>query len=1120
MLADAASREANLKAINHVLNKKLKAVTSQLPPKLVRAAKRLDSARVMLKSKLSASEGDNAPYAEDLELIKNSGIFDEAFYLSRFPDVALSSMEPAVHYLLYGAAEGRDPNPLFDTAHYVSQCPELKESKANPLLHYLKGGCDKFDPNPLFSVGYYRKQLDEPVSNLLQHYLQVGALEGINPSVLFETRFYLESNFDVARANINPLVHYILVGAYEGRKPHVLFDPEYYFSGTQNSFLPRFPLVAEDEKNLPLIEKFYTHAYLICEGLPKPPRANPLIHFLSADRKHVRDTHPLFSSKYYERRYQDVQSFKGPLIFHYLQYGRKDMRQPHPLFDPAYYLGQYPQLAESNVDLLVHFLTKGGQDKANPNPYFDSAFYLKTYPDVGSENPLLHYVNKGANQRRLPNEKFDPQFYVSQYDDVATSGFEPLTHYICYGVAENRPQNLLEFEHKRVKRLGQEMAVENTLAKDAPIVFTPLDKPDVSIIIPIYGQLDYTLKCLRALSCHQSKQFFEVIVVDDQSPDNSFEVLNAISGLKLIQAKQNGGFVLSCNLGASVARGDYLVFLNNDTEVQAGWLDELIDTFEMHPNAGLVGSQLLYPNGRLQEAGGIIYQDGSAANFGRNDDFTKPEYNYVRSVDYCSGASIAIPKQLFFEVGEFDTHYVPAYAEDVDLAFQVRKVGKDVLYQPLSKVIHFEGISSGTDTSTGVKAYQVTNLAKIKERWAEEITTHPRKGSAPYFERDRSAYKKALIIDSFTPKPDQDAGSALTFEWIQSLKSWGYHCTYVPMQNFRHEGKYTKDLQRIGVKCIYPPHFKTSVKFLETLADEFDLILIFRITVFSRYIEAIKNACPSAKILFHTIDLHYLRYEREAQMEPTPANRLRAVEWKEKELSAISQSDCSILVSPVEKEVVHKELPAANIKVIPLSAQLSPITRPFNERKDILFIGGFAHPPNIGAVEYFVREVFPLVKAKLPDVRFFVLGAHPPKRVLRLAGFDVIVTGHVEDLSEYFGHCRLSVAPLQVGAGMKGKVLSSLAFGLPCVVTPVAAEGIGLEDGKNILIGGTSKELAKQVVALYTDPELWSSIASNGLRFIEENYTPEHNKAEFGSILRELGLPAGAEVPKVPLATS
>jgi GT2 family glycosyltransferase len=212
--------------------------------------------------------------------------------------------------------------------------------------------------------------------------------------------------------------------------------------------------------------------------------------------------------------------------------------------------------------------------------------------------------------------------------------------------------------------------------------------------------------------------------LDDASDDGTPGVLAALPGVRHLRNEANLGFLESCNRAAGEARGAYLLFLNNDTEVQEGWLDSMVALFGADERAGLVGAKLLFPDGRLQEAGGIVWRDGSAHHRGRYDDPRRPEYNHVREVDYCSGACLLIESSLFRALGGFDTRYAPAYYEDTDLAFRVRHAGKKVLYQPQAVVVHHEGVSNGTDTRSGIKAHQVANQAKFRERWRKELEAY------------------------------------------------------------------------------------------------------------------------------------------------------------------------------------------------------------------------------------------------------------------------------------------------------------------------------------------------------------------------------------------------------------
>ena len=220
--------------------------------------------------------------------------------------------------------------------------------------------------------------------------------------------------------------------------------------------------------------------------------------------------------------------------------------------------------------------------------------------------------------------------------------------------------------------------------------------------------------------------------MDDGSEDETQALLKRWEGsssrlnLKVLRNRSNIGFTASCNRGAGAAKGDLLVFLNDDTLPQIGWLSALLRTFRDHPNVGAVGGKLLYPDGSVQEAGNIVFDDGSGANFGRGDYCADdPLYSYVREVDYCSAALLATPRKLFDEIGGFDERYSPAYYEDTDYCFAVRRRGHSVLYQPHSVVVHTEGATSGTDVTSGVKRYQVVNQSKFVEKWEKELREQP-----------------------------------------------------------------------------------------------------------------------------------------------------------------------------------------------------------------------------------------------------------------------------------------------------------------------------------------------------------------------------------------------------------
>lgn len=634
----------------------------------------------------------------------------------------------------------------------------------------------------------------------------------------------------------------------------------------------------------------------------------------------------------------------------------------------------------------------------------------------------------------------------------------------------------------------------------APFSLPTSSTPRASIVIPVFGAFAHTLACLRAITAHPAIAAFEVIVVDDASPDDSLANLRAIDGIRVHARNANGGFIAACNDGASLARGDVLVFLNNDTVPQPGWLDALLDTFDAHPDAGLVGAKLLYPDGRLQEAGGVVFADGSGWNYGRFDDPGDCRYAHLRDADYVSGAAIAIPRTLFERLGGFDLRYAPAYYEDTDLALAVRAAGLRVLVQPASLVVHDEGTTSGTDVNTGPKAAQVRNQAVFAGKWRDALAKHLPAGSVPTPALLHRRQRQVLVIDALTPQPDRDSGSLRLVNLMRLLIEEGAHVVFMPA-NRCSDGAYTSALQRMGVECWHAPYAARFPSWLREHGPRFDVALVSRHYVAGEMLPLLREYAPNARVLFDTVDLHYLRERRAAELAGDAAALRAAMRTRELELALIRDADATLVVSEVERALLAIDAPGADVRVLSNLHREAPQGPAWSQRDGLLFVGGFRHPPNVDAVMWFAREVFPRIRATQPSLGFDCVGGDVPPEIAQLADIPgVRIHGHVPDLQPLLDGARVSIAPLRYGAGVKGKVNQAMAHGLPVVATSAAVEGMHLRDGEDVLVADDAAAFAGAVRRLHGDDALWSRLSANGRDNVARHFSLDAARA----VVREL----------------
>ena len=341
-----------------------------------------------------------------------------------------------------------------------------------------------------------------------------------------------------------------------------------------------------------------------------------------------------------------------------------------------------------------------------------------------------------------------------------------------------------------------------------------------------------------------------------------------------------------------------------------------------------------------------------------------------------------------------------------------------------------------------------------------------------------------LVCDDHVPTPDRDAGSARMFLVLKSLSKLG-HPLFISMSGLR-QPDYEEELRKEGVETAFWADYKQLLR-----KRSFDVALLSRPDVAEALLRTIRKTSPSTQIIFDTVDIYSIRLGREYKLTGDKKIAAEAKRYQRLEGRLARECDQVWCVTREDQAALRPLAPAARFEIVPTIHPLQERGKDFAERHGAVFIGNYLHRPNEDAIHYFVREVLPLVQAACAGFKLFIVGDHAPQQIRDYASDVVIVTGYLPEVAEIFHSCRVFVAPLRFGSGMKGKIGQALSYGVPVVTTSVGAEGMELENGRQALIADSAPVFAEAVIDLNRDADLWQRLSDNGFEHVRRNFTPE-----------------------------
>ncbi len=638
------------------------------------------------------------------------------------------------------------------------------------------------------------------------------------------------------------------------------------------------------------------------------------------------------------------------------------------------------------------------------------------------------------------------------------------------------------------------------------------ERPDVSIILVLYNQAELTFACLQSIVETLAAAPFgvEVVIADNASGDDTAALLDRLDGATVLRSTANLHFLKAVNLAAKSVRGRTILLLNNDAQLLPGALASALRTLDADAAIGAVGGRIILPDGTLQEAGSIIWRDGTCSGYARGQSPDTPDVMFQRDVDFCSGAFLLTPAALFHDMGGLDERFAPAYYEEVDYCVRLWESGRRVVFDPDAAIIHYE-FGSSTQSGDALRL-QAANLAMFVAQHRDWLAWQFPASPLNVFDARvaRSKSLRVLVLEDRVPKVELGTGYPRANCLLHELVQAGAQVTFFPMFRHREDWHGVRKALDKRIEVLISAEASELHDYLVARPRQFDAILVCRPQNMEAFLQAIgpeRGLLGGAALLYDAEALFVTRTLQRRAAEASPASDTERHRLIAAEVSLTRMADAVISVSPAEQATLE-DYGARHVHLLGHSVDDQPIPTGFDDRDQIVFLGAIQQEdaPNAEAVRWFASAIMPHVRKALDraDFRLTVVGLNRAATVKAMDGDTLDLVGMVDELPPALARARVMVVPSRLAAGIPHKVHQAAMLGIPMVVTSLIAGQLGWEDGTDLLVADDPVAFATACARLYTDRALWEAVRQNALARARRDVSPEQFAAKVREILSGL----------------